>query len=97
MPANGRFKYRHRPQRFRLLRYFVLELLCSLHFTAIKIDENPKTIINNDFLNPNQFSTFSGNSPPQFLILKDFYHKTLINMIKSLNKITDFLVMMNLK
>ena len=62
-----------------------------------RLTKNPKTIINNDFLNPNQFSTFSGNSPPQFLILKDFYHKTLINMKTSLNKITDFLVMMNLK
>ena len=62
-----------------------------------RLTKNSKTIINNDFLNPNQFSTFSGNSPPQFLILKDFYHKTLINMITSLNKITDFLVMMNLK
>ena len=45
-----------------------------------------KTVIDDIFLNSIEFNTFSGNLTsqisdhlPQFLILKDFYHKILIN------------------
>ena len=48
--------------------------------------KNAKTLIDNIFLNSIEFNSFSDNLIsqisdyfPQFLILKDFYHKTLIN------------------
>ena len=51
-----------------------------------KLTKNSKTLIDNIFLNSIEFNTFSGNLTSQildhllqFLILKDFYHKTLIN------------------
>ena len=51
-----------------------------------KSTRHSKTLIENIFLNSIEFSTFSGNLTsqisdylPQSLILKDFYHKTLIN------------------
>ena len=51
-----------------------------------RLAKNSKTVIDNIFLNSVEFNTFSGNLTsqildhiPQFLILKDFYHKTLIN------------------
>ena len=51
-----------------------------------KLTKNSKTLIDNIFLNSIEFNSFSGNLTSQildhflqFLILKDFYHKTLIN------------------
>ena len=51
-----------------------------------RLVKNSKTLIDNIFLNSVEFNTFYGNLTsqisdhiPQFLILKDFYHKTLIN------------------
>ena len=51
-----------------------------------RLAENSKTLIDNIFLNSIEFDTFSGNLTShisdhlrQFLILKDFYHKILIN------------------
>ena len=53
---------------------------------STKLAKNSKTLIDNIFLNSIEFNTFSGNLTsqisdhlPQFLILKDSYHKTLIN------------------
>ena len=50
-----------------------------------RLTKNSKTLID-VFLNSIEFNTFSGNLTsqildhlPQFLTLKDFYHKTLIN------------------
>ena len=55
MSANGRFYYqsfknRHRPQRFRILQYFIFEFFCS------KIS---KTLIDNIFLNSVELNTFT--------------------------------------
>ena len=51
-----------------------------------RLAKNSKTLIDNIFLNSIEINTFSGNLTsqisghlPQFLIVKDFYHKTLIN------------------
>ena len=48
--------------------------------------KNSKTLTDNIFLNSIEFNTFPGNltmqiseHPPQFLIVKDFNHKTLNN------------------
>ena len=55
-----------------------------------RLTKNSKTLIDNIFLNSVEFNAFSDNLTskisdhlPQFLILKDFYHKTLINSYNS--------------
>ena len=91
IPANEWFqyqslKYSHRSQRFRLLRYFVFDFFARYILQLTRLTKNSKTLTDNIFLISIEFNTISGNLTSQisdhllqFLILKDFYHKTLIN------------------
>ena len=85
------------------------DILSSTYFVPYilqprRLAKNSKNLIDNNFLNSIEFNTFSSNLTSQisdhllqFLILKDFYYKTLINSIISLNEIEAFSKLMNLK
>ena len=75
---------------------------CILQPTSLAKDS--KTLIDNIFKNSIEFNTFSGNLASQisdhlqqFLILKDFYHKILINSSNVFQGNSSFSIMMNLK
>ena len=92
------------PNVSNLYHVLSLNFFAPYNLEPTSLAKHSKTFIDNIFLNSVEFNTFSGNLTsqisdhlPKFLILKDFYHKILINSNNVFEQNDRFSIMMNLK